>query len=60
MSKSEESRENIRKILKDNPELAKAFKETLDEMSRPENVDKMVKDIQKGLSVIQKLKRGDK
>lgn len=53
MSSSEEklkqSKENLRKIFLDNPELKQAFKETLDEMSTPENIDKMAKDIHSAL-----------
>jgi hypothetical protein len=60
MSKLEESRENLRKLLKDNPKLAQAFKETVDEMSKPENVEKMVKDIQKVSSAMKLLRGVDK
>jgi hypothetical protein len=41
----EQSKENLRKIFAKNPELKQAFKETIDEMSTPENIDKMAKDI---------------
>jgi len=40
-----QSKENLRKIFAENPDLKKAFKETLDEMRKPENIDKMAKDI---------------
>ena len=39
------SKENLRKIFARNPALKQAFKETLDEMSKPENIEKMAKDI---------------
>ena len=46
-----QSKENLSKIFAENPDLKKAFKETLDEMRKPENIDKMAKDIH---SVIKK------
>lgn len=36
------SRENVRKIFKENPEVKEAFKESVDEMKKPENMKKMV------------------
>lgn len=41
----EQSKENLRKIFARNPALKQAFRETLDEMSTPENIDKMAKEI---------------
>ena len=41
----EQSKENLRKIFAKNPELKQAFKETLDEISTPENIEKMSKEI---------------
>lgn len=35
------SRENIRKIFKENPEVKKAFKESVEDLKKPENVKKM-------------------
>jgi len=40
-----QSKENLRKIFAENPALKQAFRETLDEMSKPENIEKMAKDI---------------
>jgi len=41
-----QSKENLRKIFAKNPEIKQAFKETLDEMSTPEHIEKMTNDIQ--------------
>lgn len=35
------SRENVRKIFKENPEVKEAFKETIEDLKKPENVKKM-------------------
>lgn len=43
--KLRQSKENLRKILDENPALKQAFKETIDEMRKPENIEKMAKDI---------------
>ena len=40
-----QSKENLRKIFARNPALKQAFRETLDEMGTPQNIDKMTKDI---------------
>jgi ABC-type amino acid transport substrate-binding protein len=52
----EHSRETLRKMFLKNPELKKAFKETLDELSKPEEIDKMAKGICKGLKALSNLK----
>jgi hypothetical protein len=49
-----QSKERLQAIFAKNPELKKAFRETLDEMSKPENIDKMVKDICTGLNNLKK------
>jgi len=41
----EQSKENLRKIFAKNPDLKQAFKETIEEMRKPENIEKMTKDI---------------
>lgn len=43
--KLRQSKENLRKIFAENPALKQAFKETLDEMRKPENIDKVAKNI---------------
>jgi arsenate reductase-like glutaredoxin family protein len=40
-----QSKENLRKIFAENPALKQAFKETIDELSKPEHIDKMANDI---------------
>lgn len=35
------SRENVRKIFKENPDVKQAFKEAIEDMKKPENVKKM-------------------
>ena len=35
------SMENVRKIFKENPEVKEAFKESIEELKRPENIKKM-------------------
>lgn len=56
MSKeTEESRKRLKEMLDKNPELKQAFKETLEEMMKPENIDKMAKEIEPGLKMIQAL-----
>ena len=52
----EQSKENLRKIFAKNPELKQAFKETLDEMSTPENIEKMAKDIQGAMQAFKNIK----
>lgn len=52
----EQSKKNIRKIFAKNPEIKQAFKETLDEMSTPENIDKMTKDIQGAIQAFRNIK----
>ena len=39
------SRENVRKIFKEHPEVKQAFKESVEEMKKPENMKKMSDDI---------------
>ena len=35
------SRENVKKIFKENPDVKQAFKESVDELKKPENIKKM-------------------
>ena len=49
------SRENVKKIFKENPELKQAFKESIEEMKKPENMKKMVDDTVRFMGAIQSL-----
>jgi len=44
-AKKKQSKINLRKIFAENPAMKQAFKETLDDMSKPENVKKMANEI---------------
>lgn len=52
------SRANMRRIFKENPEVKQAFKESVGEMQKPENMKKMVDDTCKFMEAIQTLKKG--
>lgn len=52
--KTKQAREKLKQTLKENPDLAKAFKEALDEASKPENIEKLSGDI---CGVLAKVKR---
>ena len=54
--KAEEAKKNIQRIFRENPELKKVFKETLDSMSTPENVAKVAEDLTVGLNILNKIK----
>lgn len=54
------SRENMKKIFKENPEVKQAFKESIEEMKKPENMKKMVDDTCRFMSVIQSLQKEKK
>ena len=47
------SRANVQKIFKENPEVKQAFKESIEEMKKPENMKKMVDSAVKFMSAIQ-------
>lgn len=47
------SKENVRKIFKENPEIKDAFKESIEEMKKPENMKKMVDDTVRFMGVVQ-------
>lgn len=53
------SRENMKKIFRENPEVKQAFCETIEELKKPENVEKMAKYTADFMNAIQAL-RGDK
>lgn len=52
------SRENVRKIFKENPEVKQAFKESIEEMKKPENTKKIADDTVKFMQSIQSLRKG--
>lgn len=51
------SKENVRKIFKENPEIKDAFKETIEEMKKPENMKKMVDDTVRFMGVVQSMQK---
>lgn len=51
------SRENVKKIFKENPEVKQAFKESIEEMKKPENMNKMVDDTVKFMQAIQAVQK---
>lgn len=55
--KAEAAKQRLRATLKANPDLAKAFRETLDELSEPENIEKMAAEIGKGMKAIKEAGR---
>lgn len=50
------SRENVRKIFKDNPDVKEAFIETVQELKRPESTQRMAEDTVRFMKGIQKLR----
>lgn len=52
------SKENVRKIFKENPEIKDAFKESIEEMKKPENMKKMVDDTVRFMGVLQSMQKG--
>ncbi len=51
------SKENVRKIFKENPEIKDAFKESIEEMKKPENMKKMVDDTVRFMGAIQSMQK---
>lgn len=51
------SREAVRKIFKENPEVKQAFKESIEEMQKPENMKAMVDNTCKFMGAIQKMQK---
>mgnify|MGYP000171579953 CR=1 FL=1 len=49
----------MKKIFRKNPEVKQAFRETIEELKKPENVEKMAKSTANFMNVVQAL-RGDK
>lgn len=50
------SRENMKKIFRENPEVKQAFRETIEELKKPENVEKMAKNTANFMNAIQALR----
>lgn len=55
-SNLENSKKELQKIFKENPEIKEAFRETLEEMRKPENIEKAVNEIQEGVNIIMSLR----
>lgn len=51
------SKENVRKIFKENPEIKDAFRESIEEMRKPENMKKMVDDTVRFIGAIQSMQK---
>lgn len=50
------SRKAMRKIFKENPEFKQAFMETVQELKKPENIERMAKDTADFMSALQQLR----
>ena len=46
------------KIFRENPEIKQAFRETIEELKKPENVEKMAKNTANFMNVVQALRGG--
>lgn len=51
------SKDNLRKTFKEHPDVKEAFKETIDEMRKPENIKKMTDDVVRFMQAIQSLRK---
>lgn len=58
--KAEQAKKNLQKIFIENPDLKAAFKETIEELSTPENIEKQSKEICAGLAAIKRIHGGFK
>lgn len=54
--RAEQAKKNIQAILSENPELKKAFRKTLDEMKKPENIEKIANEMTPVIQNIFKIK----
>ena len=54
------SRANVQKIFREHPEVKHAFKESVDEMKKPENMEKMVNDTVRFMQKVQQLQTDSK
>lgn len=50
------SREAMKKIFKENPEVKQAFMETIQELKKPENIERMAKDTANFMGALQWLR----
>ncbi len=50
------SRANVKKVFKEYPEVKEAFHESIEEMRKPQNIDKMVSDAVEFMQKIQSLR----
>lgn len=50
------SRSNVQKIFKENPEVKQAYRESLEEMSKPENIEKVANNFSKFMDSVLKLR----
>ena len=51
------SRANVKKIFKENPEVKQAFKESIEEMKKSENMKRMVDDTVRFMRAVQALQK---
>ena len=51
------SRQNVRKIFKENPDVKQAFMESVEKMREPENIKKMADDTVKFMKAVQEIQR---
>ena len=51
------SRENVKKIFKEYPEVKQVFKESIDELKKPENMKRMVDDTVRFMQAIQDIQK---
>ena len=51
------ARDNLQKIFKENPEVKQAFKESIEEMKKPENMKRMVDDTVRFMRAVQALQK---
>ena len=52
------SRKNMQKLFRDDPELKDAFKKTIEELRKPENVNKMVDGVCRVVNAINEMRDG--
>lgn len=51
------SRDNVKKIFKECPEVKQVFKESIDELKKPENMKRMVDDTVRFMQAIQDIQK---
>lgn len=50
------SRANVQKIFKENPEVKQSYQESIEEMSKPENIEKISNSFSKFMDAVLKLR----